>query len=74
MALYDDTAAVAKVYMGPAAGKFIDKQIKTLGIDPPSSLGAQHITDLANACLNAGKMLLGDDKAKEFSDKVKALA
>ncbi len=39
MAIYDDAVATAKTYMGPAAGKFIDKQIKSVGADP-SSLGA----------------------------------
>ena len=72
MALYDDAVAAAKAYMGPAAGKFIDKQIKSVGVDP-ASLGSQHLNDLANACFNAGKMLIGDDKAQEFSNKIKAL-
>ncbi len=72
MAIYDDAVATAKTYMGPAAGKFIDKQIKSVGADP-SSVGAQHIDALATACFNAGKMLIGDDKAQEFSNKIKAL-
>ncbi len=72
MAVYDDAVTTAKIYIGPAAGKFIDKQTKPVGADT-SSLGAQHIDALATACFNAGKMLIGDDKAQEFSNKIKAL-
>ena len=73
MALYDDAVKLAKEYIGPAGHKFIDRQISShLGIEP-KQLGSVHIEELSKWCLSSGKMLIGDDKAADFSSKIKAL-
>ena len=73
MAIYDDAVKLAKEYIGPAGQKFIDRQISShLSIDP-AQLAAGNMEELAKWCLSSGKMLIGDDKAAEFSDKIKAL-
>ena len=73
MALYDDVVNVAKQYLGPAAQKFVDRQIKGhLAVDK-SQLGPEHLEELAKWCYTSGKLLMDDAKAQEFSQKVKAL-
>ena len=73
MALYDDVVKIAKEYVGPAGQKFVDRQISGhLGVSP-SEINSENMAELAKWCLSSGKMLIGDDKAKEFSEKVKAL-
>ncbi len=74
MAVYDDAVKVAKDYLGPAAGKFIDRQIKAhLDIADGSQLTKDHLEELSKWCFTSGKLLVDEAKAKELSDKVKAL-
>ncbi|NQT74559.1 MAG: hypothetical protein HQ553_17620 [Chloroflexi bacterium] len=74
MALYDNVVELAKTYMGPAAKKFVDRQISGhLDIGDGSRLGASHVDELAKWCFTSGKLLMDEAKAQEFSDKVKAL-
>ncbi len=73
MPLYDDVVKIAKDYIGPAGQKFTDRQISShLGLSP-SAISNKNMEELAKWCFISGKMLIGDDKAKEFSEKVKAL-
>lgn len=73
MALYDDAVELAKSYMGPAAKKFIDRQINGhLDVDA-SGLNASHVEELAKWCFTSGKLLMDESKAQEFSEKIKAL-
>ncbi len=74
MALYDNVVSVAKEYIGPAGQKFVDRQISShLGVSPAEITNA-NLEELAKWCLSSGKMLIGDDKASEFSQKVKTIA
>ena len=73
MVLSDSAIAVAKQYMGPAAEKFMKRQIKEhLGLEP-EDLTADKLPELATWCLTSGKLVMGEDKAKELAEKVKAL-
>lgn len=73
MGLYDDVVNLAKTYMGPAAQKFVDRQIKGhLAVDK-SQLERDHLDELARWCYTSGKLLMDEGKAQEFSQKVKAL-
>lgn len=72
MALYDDAVNLAKPYVGPAAGKLIDRQLKKMAVDK-DSLDAGKIDELAKCCYDAGKLLMDESEAKELSEKVKAL-
>lgn len=73
MALYDDVVELTKTYMGPAAKKFVDRQISGhLDVDA-ANLTGNHVDELAKWCYTSGKLLMDDGKAKEFSEKVKAL-
>ena len=74
MALYDDVVGLTKTYMGPAAKKFVDRQISGhLDIRDGSQLTPSHIEELAKWCYTSGKLLMDETKAQELSDKVKAL-
>ena len=74
MALYDDVIDLAKVYLGPAARKFVDRQIKGhLDMDG-SQLVHEDLEELAKWCYTSSKILMNDMKAREFSDRVKALS
>ena len=74
MALSDSAIEVAKQYMGPAAEKFMNRQMKEhLGIEP-ANLTADKLSELATWCISSGKLVMGEEKAKEFADKVKALS
>ena len=73
MALYDDALNVARHYLGPAAEKFMTRQIERVPNAETQNLGPQHLGDLARWCFSSGKLIMGDSKAKEFSEKVQAL-
>jgi len=73
MALCDSAIDAAKPFMGPAAEKFMNRQIKLhLGIEP-AELTADKLEELATWCVSSGKLVMGEDKAKELAQKVKAL-
>ncbi len=73
MALYDNIVALSKNYLGPAAAKFVDRQIDAhLKVDS-SQLTSSHMEELAKWCYSSGKLLMDNDEAKEYSEKVKAL-
>ena len=76
MALYDDVVNLAKEYMGPAAKKFVDRQISGHldGVSDGSQLTKAHLGELAKWFYTSGKLLMDDAKAQELSNKVKALA
>ena len=71
--IYDDVLNVARHYLGPAAEKFVIRQIDRLPDTDTQSLGRQHLDELARWCLSSGKLIMGDSKATDFSQKVKAL-
>ncbi len=73
MALYDDALNVARHYLGPAAEKFMTRQIDRIANADTQNLGRQHLDELAKWCLSSGKLIMGDSKALDFSEKVQAL-
>ena len=75
MALYDDVVGLARIYIGPAAKKFVDRQISGhLDIGDGSQLTPSHLEELAKWCFTSEKLLMDEARAQELSDKVKALA
>ena len=74
MALYDEVIDVARSYLGPAAPKFVNRQIRAhLEIDG-SQLTYNDLDELAEWCYTSSKVLMDEMKAKEFSDQVRALS
>ena len=73
MALYDDVLNVARPYLGPAAEKFVSRQIDHHLATDAQNLARQHLDELAKWCLISGKLIMNESQAIEFSQKVKAL-
>jgi len=73
VALYDEVINLARSYLGPAAQKFVDRQIRAhLEIDG-SELTNSDLGELAEWCYTSSKLLMNDYKAKEFSDQIRAI-
>ena len=73
MALCDDVINVAKTYMGPAADRFVSRQVSQHLDITVETLSNQHLPELAKWIFISGKLLMDEAKAQEFSDKVKGL-
>ena len=74
MALYDNAISIAKEYMGPAGQQFLDRQIKEhLKLDP-AELDPANLADLSKWCFTSGRLFIDSDLAKEFQEKIRALA
>ncbi len=59
--------------MGPAAPKFVNRQIRAhLEIDG-SQLTYSDLDELAEWCYTSSKVLMDDLKAREFSNQVRSL-
>jgi hypothetical protein len=74
MALYDEAVAVAKGYIGPAGQQFIDRQLTSHLNLKPTDLTASNLADLAKWCFASGRLVIDENQATEFSEKVKSLA
>jgi hypothetical protein len=74
MTLYDNAVAIAKEYIGPAGQQFLDRQLIThLKLDP-AGLNPTNLADLSKWCFTSGRLIIDSDLAKEFQDKILALA
>jgi hypothetical protein len=74
MALYDDVLAVSREYLGPAAERFLSRQIsERLDLPSKEDLAAHHMEELAKWCQSSGSLYLDDAKAAEYASKVKRL-
>jgi hypothetical protein len=61
------------MYMGPAAERFVTRQIAdNLGLDQ-AQLEAKHMEGLGEYCYASGKMLMSEGKARQFGEKIKLL-
>ncbi len=74
MALYDEVVDLARIYLGPAAKRFVDRQIKGHLEIESDRLTLSDLDELATWCYTSSKILMNDMKAREFSDRVKALS
>jgi hypothetical protein len=73
MTLYDEVLEVAKDYMGPTAERFVNRQLNGHLDIEPHQLSGHHLEELANWCYTSGKLIMRDERAREFSKKVQAL-
>ena len=73
MPLFNDVIAMARPYLGPAAEKFVSRQISTHLNVTADQLGTQHLEELSKWCFNSGKLVMAEAKAQEFSQKVKSM-
>jgi hypothetical protein len=74
MALYDDVLAVSREYLGPAAQRFLDRQISDrLDLVKKEDLALRHLDELAKWCQSSGALYLADGKAAEYAARLTAL-
>jgi hypothetical protein len=74
MTLYDEVLDVARDYLGAAAQKFVNIQIKKRLKMEPYQLTAQHLEELAKWCYASGQLVMRHERAEEFSKRVQALS
>ena len=73
MALYNDVINLARPYLGPAAEKFVSRQVSAHLNVKSDQIARQHMEELSKWCLISGKLVMDDAKAQEFSQKIKSL-
>ena len=73
MSLYDNVLNVARPYLGPAAEKFMSQQISRHLTIADQDMAGQHLDELAKWCFASGRLVMDESKAREFSEKIKAL-
>ena len=70
MSLRDDVVKVAKLYLGPAAERFVDRQISGHLNMTASELSAADLVELARWCYVSGRLVMPEERAKEFGEAV----
>ena len=74
MSLYDQALKIASQYLGPAADKFLQRQIKAhLSLTTPQAMTAQNVPELAKWCETSGALVMDKAKAEEFGKKIRTL-
>jgi hypothetical protein len=71
MAAYEDALNALRTYLGPAAQKFLDRQVDRLGV-PKEDLAA-HMGDLAESCRSSAALVLDEAKAAEIEQKLRGI-
>jgi hypothetical protein len=68
MALYDDVLAISREYLGPAADRFLTKQITgKLSLADKGDLTSAHLDELAKWCHTSGSKFLDESQASEYA-------
>lgn len=74
MSLHDNVVGVAKLYLGPAAERFVNRQITGhLNKAVSSELAAGDLEELAKWCYLSGRLVMPEERAKEFGEAVRKL-
>ena len=74
MTVYEQALKVASQYLGPAAEKFLQRQIKShLNLASSQALSAQSLPELAKWCGISGALVMDKAKAEEFSKRIGAI-
>ena len=73
MSLHDDVIKVAKLYLGPAAERFVNRQISGHLNKTASELTAADLEDLARWCYVSGRLVMPEERAKEFGEAVRKI-
>ena len=74
MTLYDNAVTIAKEYIGPAGQQFLDRQLTTHLDLNPAELTDTNLAELSKWCFTSGRLIIDSELAKEFQDKILALA
>ena len=69
MSVYTSVVAVSKVYLGPAAEKFLERQCKYLKVEP-AALTKEHLKQLAWLSKNAAGAIMDAGQAEKLSTAI----
>jgi hypothetical protein len=72
-ATYLKTLDIAKQYLGPAAERFINRQIEQHLNTKPEDISKQDIPELAKWVKTSAALLTDQKIASDFADKISAL-
>ena len=70
MSLYDEVLTLAKSSLGPAAERFVSRQLSALELEK-DLLGPQHLESLSQRCYTSAKLLMDEGEARKFAEVVK---
>jgi hypothetical protein len=74
VSLHNSVIGVAKLYLGPAAERFVNRQITGhLNKAVSSELAAGDLEELAKWCYLSGRLVMPEERAKEFGEAVRKL-
>ncbi len=73
MPLFNDVIELARPYLGPAAEKFVSRQVSGHLDVSSDQLTGRHLEELSKWCFISGKLIMPEAKAEEFSRRVKLL-
>jgi hypothetical protein len=73
VSVYEEVVAASKVYLGPAAEAFLNRQCKWHLKKLPAEMTRSDLAELAKWCEIGGGLVMDKAKATEFANKVKAL-
>ena len=73
MSLYDDVVKIAKLYLGPAAERFVTRQVSSHLNKAVTELAAGDLEELAKWCFVSGRLVMPEERAKEFGEAIKKI-
>jgi len=73
VSLYDDVVKVAKLYLGPAAERFVTRQVSSHLNKAVTELAAGDLEELAKWCFVSGRLVMPEERAREFGEAVKKI-
>lgn len=73
VSLYDDVVKIAKLYLGPAAERFVTRQVSSHLNKAVTELTAGDLEELAKWCFVSGRLVMPEERAKQFGEEVKKI-
>jgi len=73
VSLRDDVVKIAKLYLGPAAERFVDRQISGHLNKTASELTTGDLEELGRWCYVSGRLVMPEERAKEFGEAVRVI-
>lgn len=73
MSLEEDVVKIARLYLGPAAERFVNRQITGHLNKTASDLTVGDIDELAKWCYVSGRLVMPEERAKEFGEAVRKI-
>jgi hypothetical protein len=73
VSLYDDVVKIAKLYLGPAAERFVTRQVSSHLNKAVTELTTGDLEELAKWCFVSGRLVMPEERAKQFGEEVRKI-